>query len=157
MDLKTTRAWLARHREDDEGLDTSAGDLMFRLAEHVTLDSEPQWQLTAAFGALVQLWRIDHGMSVEKLAQHAAIDVDEIQSIEENEEYRPEPQTVCSLASIMKVPEVSLLRLSGNILEQDPEFREHSLAFAANAKQWNQISKEQRRLLQQYMSYLSAR
>ncbi len=159
MELKINSTWLQKHREADEGHDFSAGDLMLRRpAMPATEEAHLQLAMNnAAFGTLIQLWRVDHKMTMQKLAEVAEVDLDEIQSIETDENYKPEPQTVCALASLMKVPELSLLQLTGNVVELDPNFIEYSMAFAANAKQWNQISKEQRRLLQQFMKYLSGR
>jgi transcriptional regulator with XRE-family HTH domain len=158
MELKIQQSWLQKHREADEGHDFSAGDLMLRHPETmVAEDAHAPAMTNAAFGTLIQLWRVDHRMTMQKLAEAADVDLDEIQSIETDETYRPEAQTVCALASLMKVPELSLLQLTGNVVELDPNFVEYSMAFAANAKQWNQISKEQRRLLQGFMKYLSGR
>ena len=157
MELKIQRSWLAKHREADEGHDFSAGDLMLRRPESAETEIATPEMLNAAFGALVQLWRVDHKMTPQKLAKAADVDLDEIESIETDERYRPEPQTVCALASLMKIPELSLLQLTGNVVQHDLGFIEFSAAFATNAKQWNQISKEQRRLLQGFMKYLSER
>ena len=55
----------------------------------------------------------------------------------------------------MKVPELRLLQLSGNASADDKSLAEESYAFAANAKRWQQISKEQKKLLRSYLNYLA--
>jgi len=117
----------------------------------------PSLPLTEAFGTLVYLWRLDRRLTSGKLAEIADIDLDEIENIERDESYRPEARTVCAIASIMKVPELPLLQLTGNVVTPDTDFAEHSMAFAANAKRWNEISKEQKRLLHDYLKYITQR
>jgi transcriptional regulator with XRE-family HTH domain len=156
MELKLSTKWLRHHLDDDENHDFSAGDLALRTHESVSTPAV-QGRASPAFGTLVHLWRIDQGMTVKKLAEVAQIDTDEIESIEVEAEYVPEAQTVCSLASVMRVPELKLLTLAGHVVQNDPDLAEHSLSFAANAKQWEHISKEQRTLLKQYIKYLSER
>lgn len=153
MQLNLSRDWFNKSLEAEEGHNPTAGDLPYRT-EALAIAPESS-ELTAAFGTLVQLWRIDQKMTQDRLAEVAGIDLDEVESIEADGTYKPEPQAVCSLAHVMKVPELKLLELSGNVTHHDPDFVEYSLAFAANAKQWQTLSKEQRRLLQQYLKYLS--
>jgi DNA-binding XRE family transcriptional regulator len=154
MELKINKKWLQKHLNADENQDFSAGDLALRTHEG-GLHSSAHESTGRAFGMLVHLWRVDQGMTVEKLAQTARVDIDEIESIETEPEYTPEPQTVCSLAAMMSVPELKLLTLTGHVVQNDPDLVEHSQSFAANAKQWEHISKEQRVLLKQYIKYLS--
>lgn len=159
MELRIDRKWLDSHREADEGQDFSAGDLMLRQRDSVNAGAVESAiaSTNAAFGTLVQLWRIERKMSPEKLAEAASVDLDEIESIERDETYRPEAQTVCALAGLMDVPALSLLELTGNVVRSDPTFIEYSMAFAANAKRWNEITKEQRRLLHDFLKYLGGR
>jgi hypothetical protein len=153
MKLKITKKWLDNRREADERYDCSAGDFMLRQPAENTAETK-QRRFGAAFGVLVHLWRIDKRFSPEQLAEIADIDSDEIRSIECEDEYRPEPRTVCALASVMDIPASKMLQISGNIIQDDPTLQEASIRFAANAKH-SELSREQRQALHQFIKRLS--
>lgn len=153
MELKINQAWLTSNLEADEGHNFTAG-AFFETLPH-TLSETSVNPMKEAFGTLVLLWRLERNLTVTKLAEVADVDSEEIESIELDEAYRPEPRTVCALATVMKVPELKLLQLSGNAVTADSNLAEQSYAFAANAKRWQQISKEQKKLLRSYMKYLA--
>ena len=155
MRLQITKEWLERHRKSDEGHDCSAGDLMLRSRPRISTTSTKSRELSPAFGALVKLWRIDRRMSIDDLARAVKVDRDEVESIETQDTHSPEPQTVCALASIMNIPETRLLQLAGNIVETDVALHEHSIRFAANAKQWDHLSKAQQKALREFIKYLN--
>lgn len=155
MNLRIDKDWLRQHLLADELHYANAGELPW--VPESSPQKAKQTVARGAFATLVQLWRIERGMTVQELAYAASIDIDEVEKIETDEDYRPEPQTVCALATLLKLPELRLLQLTGNVIELDPDLQEYSLKFAANAKQWQQISKEQRRELHRFMKILSER
>ena len=63
-----------------------------------------------AFGSLVEAMRRRNGLTMEKLAEKARIDVVEIRNIERDAHHRAEPRTVYQLASTFGLPNKALLQ-----------------------------------------------
>ena len=153
MELKINHTWLASHLEADGAHDFTAGTF-FEETEDLPEVPSIHNPMKEAFGTLVFLWRLDRNITPTKLAEMADVNLEEIELIERDGAYRPEPRTVVALAGVMKIPEVRLLQLSGHAETGDPSLSKVSSAFAANAKRWQQISREQKRLLNSYMKFL---
>jgi transcriptional regulator with XRE-family HTH domain len=109
-----------------------------------------------AFGSLVEYMRRKQGLSMEKLAEEAEVDLAEVISIERDAHHRPEPRTVYQIARRFKLPNKPLLQLSGNTIARDPGVMEHALRFAARSGGSVQsLSQEEKRALEEFIAFLA--
>jgi transcriptional regulator with XRE-family HTH domain len=120
-------------------------------------DSGTDWtQLHEALSALVQLLRKRDNLSEEELAKHARIDVTEIRRIECDRSYIPPPRTIYQLEQTFKLPRRTLVKLSGLTKAHSKEFTEEAVRFAAHSKAIQKISRHERRLLNEFVKFLSS-
>jgi transcriptional regulator with XRE-family HTH domain len=110
-----------------------------------------------AFGRFVSLMRRQRGLSVEKLADQATLDVGELVSIEEDIDYAPEPRTVYHLARTFDVPQEGLMQLAGLIVANDADFRQAAVRFAARSESSQKLSPEEKAALSAFVEVLSRR
>lgn len=108
-----------------------------------------------AFGTFVYLWRRDKGWNVEKLAQKAGIEVEEILEIERDPHCEPELSAVHKLAEIFKVPARRLLELAGLVEGKSPLFQQQALRFAARSESIASLTKGEREALEAFVAVLT--
>lgn len=120
-------------------------------------DRGTDWtQLHEALSALVQLLRKRDNLSEEELANRARIDVTEIRRIECDRSYIPAPRTIYQLEQTFKLPRRTLVKLSGLTKVHSKEFTEEAVRFAAHSKAIQKISRDERRLLNEFVKFLSS-
>lgn len=165
MNLKITPEWLRKHAAADEGAEFTTGLLNPEAfdadVEALRPVSSPDTQqhrtqeFTPAFGKLVQLWRIDKGYSLDALAKAADLDEEELESIEQDVQYVPEPRTVCQLADVLKLPLTRLMQLAGLASSSDSAFSQQALRFATRAQSLDRLNVEQKQALHEFVRYLA--
>lgn len=100
--------------------------------------------------------RRKRGLTVEKLAEEAEIDLDQIVRIENDAHFQPEVRTVYQLARTFNLPNKALLQPSGNTKAWSPAMHEHALRFAARSGSSVQgLTKEEKRVLEDFVSFLA--
>lgn len=120
-------------------------------------DGGTDWtQLHEALSALVQLLRKRDNLSEEELANRARIDVTEIRRIESDRSYIPAPRTIYQLEQTFKLPRRTLVKLSGLTKTHSKEFTEEAVRFAAHSKAIQKISRHERKLLNEFVKFLSS-
>lgn len=120
-------------------------------------DGGTDWtQLHEALSALVQLLRKRDNLSEEELANRARIDVTEIRRIESDRSYIPAPRTIYQLEQTFKLPRRTLVKLSGLTKTHSKEFTEEAVRFAAYSKAIQKISRHERKLLNEFVKFLSS-
>jgi transcriptional regulator with XRE-family HTH domain len=158
MKLEITREWFERRAKLEGDLEISAG----RLArdptpEQVHLENETNEAPTPmrlAFGSFVETMRRQKGLSIEKLAERADLEVSEVLRIERDAHFRPEPRVVYRLAETFNLPSKAMQQLSGNTVAR-PGLQEHALRFAARSGDSPQkLSREEQRALAEFIAYL---
>ena len=159
MKLVISREWFERKAKLEADLEVAAG-LLARdpFPEEVATQSssEPDMETRFAFGSLVEAMRRRNGLTMEKLAEKARIDVAEIRNIERDAHHRAEPRTVFQLASTFGLPNKALLQLSGNAAARDAGMHEHAMRFAARSGVSVQnLSKDEKRALEEFIAYLA--
>jgi transcriptional regulator with XRE-family HTH domain len=112
-------------------------------------------QLHDALSALVQLLRKRDDLSEEELADRAKVDVAEVRRIECDRSYVPAPRTIYQLEQTFKLPRRTLVKLSGLTKTHSKEFTEEALRFAAHSKAIQKITRHERRLLNEFVKFLS--
>jgi HTH-type transcriptional regulator, competence development regulator len=154
MRIEVTKDWCVRMAEleaDEEiGVGLVAVDPVFD-GESLAQSEEP----AVAFGRFVSLMRRNRGLSVEKLADEADVDVVELLSIEEVAQYKPEVRTVYQLANFFELPRATLLQVAGLTLPKDSRIIEESVRFAARSEPVEALTNEERSALETFVSVLS--
>ena len=162
MKMLISQDWLRRKVESDPDVDGDAGPFihalesigMFLPPDISTAKAQPQ-PLLEAFGVFVRQFRRQQQWTIEELSARAKVDVEDLRQIERNPRSPPRPRVVHQLASVMRVPERSLLQLSGAAISQDQEFAQEAMRFAAKSDDMAKLSREEQRALNEYVRYLN--
>lgn len=109
--------------------------------------------LHKGLGTLVLMLRRKERLSLEELATRARIDARELQQIEGDLAFEPNPRTVYQLERFFRLPERSLVLLSGAV-RVDPAVRDEALRFAASAKGIKDLTREEMKLLHRFVRFL---
>lgn len=163
MEILISQDWLRRKVETDPDMDSEAGPSlqtleaigMFLPVELNAINEGKVVRLAEAFGVLVRQLRRQNQWSVEDLARRARIDVDDLRQIERDPHYRPRPRTVHQLSRIFKMPERSLMKLSGATVTHDQTFEQEAMRFAAKSDDMSKLSNEEQRALNDYVKFLN--
>lgn len=111
--------------------------------------------LHEALGALLQLLRRRDNLSEDELANLAQVDPAEIRRIEFDRSYTPAPRTIYQLEHTFKLPRKTLVKLSGLTRSHSADFKGEVLRFAAHSKAIQKITREERKLLNEFVKFLS--
>lgn len=159
MKLKITKEWLEKWAALDEKAEATAGcsDIEELIKEANALRKTPNLpkQFSTAFGKFLRFIRLAKGLSCQKLANEADVDEKEIEKIENDETYVPEPRTVYQLSKFLKLPPEKMLQLAGHLTVTDSEFSMQAERFAARAKNLGKLNKEQHAALKEFVKYLA--
>ena len=162
MKMLISQDWLRRKVESDPDMDAEAGPFIHAL-ESVGMFLPPDIAVAApqapalleAFGVFVRQFRRQQQWTIEELSRRARVDVEDLRQIERNPQAPPRPRVVHQLAAVMKVPERSLLKLSGAAVTRDEGFAEEAMRFAAKSDDMSKLSREEQRVLNEYVKYLT--
>ncbi len=109
--------------------------------------------LHRGLGVLVQMLRRRERLSIERLASEARIDVAELRQIEIDPAFDPNPRTIFQLEKYFKLPSRILVVLSGAVRVSE-KVREEAVRFAANSEDMSDLSREEQKLLNQFVRFL---
>ena len=163
MEMLISPDWLRRKVESDPDIDTDAGPAiyvlesigMFLPAELNPVDEGKVVRLVEAFGVLVRQLRRGKQWTIDELAAKARVSADDLRQIERDPHFRPRPRVVHQLAAVFGVPERALMKLSGATVTRDQAFEEEAMRFAAKSDDMSKLTREEQRVLNQYVKYLS--
>ena len=157
MTYEISKEWCLAMAELEVGATPGAGSLAMRpYVEGETMQAEAAAEDSrVAFGRFISLMRRQRGLSIEKLADDADIDVGELLSIEEDAHYMPEPRTVYQLASAFKVSRSRMMELSGLVKPKDAHFLEEAVRYAARSESMAVLSAEEQAALDGMIAVLS--
>jgi transcriptional regulator with XRE-family HTH domain len=136
--------------DEEVGAGIVAVDPMFD-GDSLASSEEP----IVAFGRFISLMRRDRGLTVEKLADEADVDIAELVSVEEDTRFKPEVRTVYQLANFFGVPRTTLLQVAGLTLPKDSRIVEEAVRFAARSEPVEALSREERYALDTFVAVLS--
>jgi HTH-type transcriptional regulator, competence development regulator len=159
MKLNVTDNWClaAADREGDleVGVGFAAADPVAAPAvEARTLVDRNKETTQFAFGRLIQLLRRRKSFTVEQLAQHARVDMEELLLIEKDFEYRAEPRTVHQLAQVFELKPKALMQLSGSSVPREEVFRE-AVKFAASSEPMEKLTREEALAVEHFVAALN--
>jgi HTH-type transcriptional regulator, competence development regulator len=108
-----------------------------------------------AFGRFVRLMRRRRNMDIEKLADTADIDIEELVSIEDDPHFRPEVRTVYQLSMFFDLPRESLLQIAGLTRPKDDRIYQEAVRFAARSEPVAALTPEEREALEAFVAVLN--
>ena len=110
--------------------------------------------LHRGLGALIHMLRRKERLSVDELAQNARIAATELHSIERDPTFDPNPRTIFQLEQYFNLQDRSLVLLSGAV-NVDAAVREEALRFAAHSERIQELTRDERNLINQFVKFLS--
>lgn len=147
---------MARLEADAEiGAGAAARDPIFESEE--TFAQQAGEEPSVAFGRFVSLMRRSQGLTLEKLAEDADVEIVDLVEIEGDARHRPEPRTVYQLANFFGVPSNGLLQIAGLTAPKDARVVQEAVRFAARAEPVTNLTREERAALEAFVSVLSER
>jgi len=147
---KPPRDWLRKAAEvEDSCRSLSVGG----LASDLGMLSPSPSHVQLIFGRLIEFARRKQGFSVEKLAEHADVDLAAIVEIETNDRAVPEVRTVFQLAQTLKLPAGRLMEVAG-LANPQPEVSRAALRFAARSESSSKLTREERVALDEFVKVL---
>jgi transcriptional regulator with XRE-family HTH domain len=120
-----------------------------------SLPAETPEDAPVAFSRFVQLARRNRGLTVEKLAENADVEVAELVSIEENGQFKPEVRTVYQLANYFGIERTNLLQVAGLTKPRDGHLTDEAFRFAARSESVAALTAEERVALEAFVSVLN--
>jgi len=156
MKMNTSKEWLRKKAEQEDGCYVSVGGLVQALEQtgHGASNVIP---IKHAFVRFVQLARRERRLSLEQFAVKGDVDLVELLKIESQEHYKPALRTVHKIAAFLKVPEQKLMALAGLLQMKDAEFHNAALKFAARSAPVERLSKEEHSDLEEIVKFLCER
>jgi ribosome-binding protein aMBF1 (putative translation factor) len=116
-------------------------------------DTEEVLQLHKCLGALVRLLRSRDGLSIEQLADKARVDPKELESIEADPGFEPNPRTIVQLEKHFQMKSRTLVLLSGAVTVDD-DVRDEAVRFAANSENILKLDRKQKRMVNDFVRFL---
>ena len=156
MKIEFTKEWCVRMAQLEGDSAIEAG----LYAIDPVFDCEPVPELApedsnVVFGRFVRLMRRRHGLTVEKLAEDADVEVTDLVEIEDDARHKPEPRTVYQLAHYFHVPEANLMQIAGLTAPKDTRLLDEAIRFAARSDPVTQLTQEERAALEAFVAILS--
>ena len=149
-------------RIEDADYDGHSLSMLHRVAE--ALKQKLTVEMTAmdpdvaasrrAFLLFLRMLRRREGLSVDELARRADIDRAELVAIEWNNGYRPTPLTLHKLGEFYGLPQRRLAALAGAV--RDEAVSEHASKFAAQSESFAKLTREERRVVDEFVKFLKS-
>jgi transcriptional regulator with XRE-family HTH domain len=158
MRIELTKDWCMRMAQLEAEVDGEIGAGLLAIDpvfESKAVPIESPEEIPIAFSRFVRLARRSRGLSVEKLAENADVEVVELVSIEENGQYKPDLRTVYQLANFFGVQRANLLQVAGLTAPKDSHIVSEAVRFAARSEPVAALTAEERSALEAFVSVLS--
>lgn len=156
MTTDFTKEWCMRMAQLEADAEIGAGALAIDPTFDVgALPAEQPEEARVAFARFVRLMRRSRGLSVEKLADDADVDVAVLVGIEEDGHYRPDLRTVYQLANFFGVPRDNLMQVAGLTIPRDDRLTTEAVRFAARSESVAKLTPEEKSALDAFVAVLS--
>ncbi len=160
MRIGITKEWCLKMAQLEDDSEIGAGmiaiDPVFD-GEQATQEASEQSEPSIAFSRLLRLMRRNQGLSVEKLAEDAKIEMEELVGIEEDAHFRPKVRTVYQIANYFQLSQANLLQVARLTTPRDPRLAEEAVRFAARSEPVVALTPEERAALDAFVAVLSER
>ncbi len=157
MKIEITKEWCLRMAEIEANAEIGAG--LYALDPVFDGETMPVNEIneepSIAFGRFVRLMRRDRGLTLEKLAEDADVEVAELVEIEDDAHRKPELRTVYQLANYFKLPRNNLLQVAGLTIPRNDRLVNEAVRFAARSESVVVLTPEERSALEAFVAVLS--
>ena len=158
MKMEISQEWCMRMAQLEGDAEIGAG----RLAIDPVFDGETASAVAGdaegpniAFGRFVSLMRRRRGLSLEKLADDADVDMTDLVEIESDPHHKPELRTAYQLANYFNVSRSSLLQVAGLTEPKDARLFDEAVRFAARSEPVTALTPEEGAALESFVAVLS--
>lgn len=124
------------------------------LKNHST-HSDPS-PIQRGFSHFMQFLRRKKEMEIAEVAMRAQVDVDELVRIEDEPGYLPSPRAIFQLERFFELPADTLSHLSGAVTAGSDAIQSELLKFAACSDGLGKLTKDEKRLLNEFVHHLAA-
>ncbi len=158
--IGTTQSVISRLEDDEyEGHSLSMLDRIARaLGKEVAVEFPPSPEVVDdsryAFHVLMREMRRVKKLTIPTLADQLNVDPIELLAIERDPGYKPTPRTLHQLATFYKLPVRPLLEMAGAIEAKSTRLREEASRFAAQSESFENLTKEEKRMIDRFVSFL---
>lgn len=170
MKLHFTADWLRSHIEHDPDVDCDAGlplrdatplgRLVQAKSGHRPTAGQPSAaapeQKSVVLFKLVHQLRRKDGLSIAQLAAKIRVDAAELEKVEKDPCYVPNPRTVHQLAEFIGVSARALERLTAAAAAQNDNLTEAAHRFAASSDDLSRLSQAERREFNDFVKVLAS-
>ena len=139
----------------DEHVTPGAGALAARPCVEANALSLRAEETRLAFARFVNMARRKQGLTIEKLAEDADIEIGELMSIEEDTHYEPDLRTVWSLSNIFGVSQTRLMELAGLAVPKDGHWLQSAVRFAARSAPIEELTPDEQIAFEGLIAVLS--
>lgn len=157
MKLNVSKEWCLRMAQFEGDAEIGAGSLASDAA--FTTESAPAAAegkgASLAFGRFVRLMRYHRGVSIQKLAEDADVDLTDLLEIESNPRHKPELRTTYQLARYFNVPKSSLMQVAGLTTSKDVPLQDEAVRFAARSEPTSKLTPEEGAALEAFVVALN--
>ena len=108
-----------------------------------------------AFGRFVRLMRRQRGLTLEKLADDADVEMAVLVEIENDPHHKPELRTAYQLANYFEVPRSGLMQVAGLTAPKDARLFDEAVRFAARSEPTAELTPEESAALEAFVAVLS--
>ena len=157
-ELRIGKEWCLHMAQLEGDAEIAAG----RLAVDPVFDSEEFPIATSdddgsniAFARFVRLMRRKRGITLEKLASDADVDVADLVEIESDPHHRPQLRTTYQLATYFRVSRSGLMQVAGLTETKDARLFDEAVRFAARSEPTAELTPEERTALEAFVAVLS--
>ena len=164
MKLMFNQEWLNQRIEDDAGEACEVGAPIHRAVDFTAaLQSAKEEANTArkdiaqrkgVLSLLVHQVRRRDKLTVVELAHRLRVDPNELEAIERDPKYGPQPRTLHKLAGYTKIPATNLMRITPDAHNVDDELDTAAMKFAASSDDVSDLSRNERRGLNDFVKFL---
>ena len=157
MKIEITKEWCLRMAQREADAEIGAGLLAVDPAFDGTASplTEAAEEPNIAFGRFVHLMRRHRGLTLEKLADDADVEIAELVEIEDDSRHKPKLRTVYQLANYFRVPQTKLQQVAGLTMPRDSRLLEEAVRFAARSESVSALTPEERAALEAFVVVLS--
>ena len=158
MKLEIGKEWCIRMAQLEGDAEIGAG----RLAVDPVFDGDVIPEVagdgegsTVALSRFVRLMRRQRGLTLERLADDADVDMADLVEIESNPHHKPELRTAYQLANYFKVPRSGFLQVAGLTAPKDTRLFDEAVRFAARSEPTAALTSEESAALEAFVAVLS--
>ena len=158
MKVDIDKEWCMRMAQLEGDAEIGAGRMAFDPVfdgESVPVEASGEEGLSIAFSRFITLMRRRRGITIEKLADDADVDVTDLVQIESDPHHKPELRTTYQLANYFEVSQSSLMQVAGLTAPKDARLFDEGVRFAARSEPTAELTPEEDAALEAFVAVLS--